>query len=342
MRVTRAALPAVIASLALVTTACAGAPAAPGTAPASPAGTPSQTAADAPIAIATTTQWGSVLGDIAQCAGATSATLMGPGDDPHEFSVSSSEVAALVKTKLVVANGLGLEEGLQTTLANAKGDGANVFEVGPELDPLPFAEEDHDHEGEAGHDHEHEGEGHEGHDHGPLDPHVHMDASRMARGAALIGDRLTEATGDTKFSDCGQKVQQDLVKVDNEVRDILAPIPADRRVLVTDHDAYGYFAQAYDFKVAGVVIPGGGTDAEPSSAELAALVNTIRTDGVHAIFSNNTVNPRLVDAVAKEAGTQISVVELYEGSVGPAGSGADTYQGMMLTDAHRVADALKQ
>lgn len=331
MRLSRAALPGLVASVALVTAACSS--------PASPApgttGAPTGAQPDAPVAIATTTQWGSVLSDITQCAGATSATLMGPGDDPHEFSVSSAEVAALIKTKLVVANGLGLEEGLTTTLNNAKADGANLFEVGPQLNPLPFAEEEHEHE--------HEGDaGHEGHDHGPLDPHVYMDVSRVAKGAALIGDQLTRATGDQKFSDCGQQVQQALAKVDTEVRDTMAGIPAERRVLITDHDAYGYFAQAYDFEVAGVVIPGGGTDAEPSSAELASLVNTIKSDGVHAIFSNNTVNPRLVDAVAKEAGTQISVVELYEGSVGPAGSGADTYQGMMLTDARRVADALKQ
>lgn len=337
MRLNRAALPGLVASVALVTAACSS--------PAAPApGTPTS-GSDAPLAIATTTQWGSVLSDITRCAGATSATLMGPGDDPHEFAVSSAEVASLVKTKLVVANGLGLEEGLTTTLNNAKGDGANIFEVGPHLDPIPFAEEDHDHEGEAGHDaegHDHEGESHEGHHHGPLDPHVYMDVSRVAKGAALIGDQLTHATGDQKFSECGQQVQQELTKVDDEVRGTMASIPAERRVLITDHDAYGYFARAYDFKVAGVVIPGGGTDAEPSSAELASLVNTIKSDGVHAIFSNNTVNPRLVDAVAKEAGTQITVVELYEGSVGPAGSGADTYQGMMLTDARRVADALKQ
>ena len=75
-------------------------------------------------------------------------------------------------------------------------------------------------------------------------------------------------------------------------------------------------------------------------AELAALVDVVHRTGVRAIFSNNTVNPRLVDAVAREAGTPLAVVELYEGSVGPAGSGADTYRGMMLTDAQRIADAL--
>lgn len=345
MRLHRAALPGAIASLALLTTACSGAPAG------SPAAPEPGADASEPVAIATTTQWGSVLSDITQCAGATSATLMAPGDDPHEFSVSSSEVANLVKTKLVVANGLGLEEGLASTLNNAAKDGANVFEVAPLVDPLPFAEletEDHQHTEGDGHDHGadgHTAEQHsadDGHDHGPTDPHVYMDVARVAQGAGLIGGKLAEVTGDQKFAECGDRVKQELTAVDGEMREIMSVIPNDRRVLITDHEAYNYFATAYDFEVAGVVIPGGGTDAEPSSAELASLVDTIKHDGVNAIFSNNTVNPRLVDAVAKESGTQIKVVELYEGSVGPAGSGADTYQGMMLTDAHRVADALKQ
>ena len=86
---------------------------------------------------------------------------------------------------------------------------------------------------------------------------------------------------------------------------------------------------------------GGSTDAEPSSQELADLVAVVREDKVAAIFSNNTVNPRLVEAVADEAGTELKVVQLFEGSVGPEGSGAETYATMMLTNAQRIADALK-
>lgn len=331
---TRFALPGLIASLTLVATACSGTP--------SPSASPAKAADDkTPVAIATTTHWGSVLADITKCAGATSSTLMGPGDDPHEFSVSSSQVAALTKAKLVVANGLGLESGLKTTLANAKGDGAKIFEVGPQLDSIPFTQteegDDHDHgDGEKGHDH-----GDDEHKPGALDPHVFMDVGRVAKGAGLIGEQLAKATGDQKYVDCGKQVQQKLTGADKEMRDTFAAIPANKRVLVTDHDAFGYFSQTYGFKVAGVVVPGGGTDAEPNSAQLAALVKTIKEQGVHAIFSNNAVNPRLVDAVAKEVGGNVKVVELYVGSVGPSGSGADTYEGMMKTNTKRIADALK-
>lgn len=286
--------------------------------------------------VATTTILGDVAGQVATCAGgATVQTVIPVGADPHDFSPSSADVAAMVQADLVVANGLGLEEGLESALVSAQDDGALVLEVAPALDPLLFAGE---------HSPEEEGEEHaeeEGEDtHGSLDPHVGLDVSRMAQAAVLIGDQLTEATGDDAYAACGQEVSASLAETDEEVRTILAAVPAGSRILVTDHDAFGYFAEAYDFEVAGVVIPGGSTLAEPSSAEVSALVATIQETGVPAIFAN-TANPTaLVDAVAAESGQEIAVVELYVDSLGPEGSGAETYQEAMVTNATRIADAL--
>jgi zinc/manganese transport system substrate-binding protein len=243
--------------------------------------------------------------------------LIPVGADPHDYSPSSSDVAAMVKADLVVTNGLGLEEGLTSALAAAREDGAVVLEVGPALDPQPF-----------------------GTSSASKDPHVWMDVSRMAKAATVIGDRVAEATGDPAYAACGKKVAATLATTDTEVRAILAAVPAASRILVTDHDAFGYFSRAYDFRVAGAVIPGGSTLAQPSSSELSALAKTVRTAGVKAIFAN-TANPTaLVDALAGESGKQVAVVDLYVGSLGPVGSGAETYQAMMLTDAHRIADAL--
>lgn len=307
----------------LLLTLAACTPAAPASGPANPKND------QAPAAIATTTQLGSIVGDITKCAGTTSATLMGPGDDPHDFSLASNQVAALTKAKLVVASGLGLEAGMSSALEGAKADGATIFEVAPLLDPLPYQEVHSS------------GDTHAEDDHGAEDPHVHMDVARMARASGLIGEKLAEVTGDQKYAQCGTEVEAKLQQTDAEVRQILSVIPAEKRVLITDHEAYHYFADSYDFRIAGVVIPGGSTDAQPSSSELADLVKVVREDKVSAIFSNNTVNPRLVEAVAQEAGTDIKVVQLYEGSVGPAGSGAETYSGMMLANARLIADALK-
>ncbi|MFT3875789.1 MAG: metal ABC transporter substrate-binding protein [Propioniciclava sp.] len=336
-------LPAVCAGLGLLLAGCS----------AAPAGSPSASApaASEPVAIATTTHLGSLLGDITQCAGATSATLMGPGDDPHDFSVSSSQVAAMIKSGLVISSGLGLEGGLTSVLDGVQREGATVFEVAPRLDPLKFAdihteregeraEDEHGHDDHADDDHEHTGAD-DGHHHGEYDPHVHMDAARMATAATLIGAELATKTGDQAYIGCAEQVAGKVREADAEVRRILSAIPEQNRVLVTDHEAYNYFARAYGFTVAAVVIPGGSTDAEPSSAELASLVETIKHDHIKVIFSNNTVSPRMMEALARESGTEVKIVELFEGSVGPQGSGADTYTGMMITDAQRIADALK-
>jgi zinc/manganese transport system substrate-binding protein len=323
--------------------------------------------------VATTTVWGDIAGQIGTCAGSGEVTTLMPvGADPHDFSASSKDVARMAAADLVVANGLGLEAGLEDALAAAGQGGATVLEVAPLLDPVPFgddhedeAHEDEAHEDEAGHaeDEAHEDEAghaedeaghaedeaHEDeaghaedeaeHGHSGDDPHVWLDVTRVATAATRIGDALAERSGDDRFAECGAQLAEELTALDEEIAAALAGVPVQRRILVTDHDAFGYFATAYDFEVAGVVIPGGSTLAEPSSAELAALTETVRESGVPAIFAN-TANPQaLIDALAAEVG-DVEVVELYEGSLGEPGSGADTYQGMMRTNAQRISDAL--
>lgn len=288
--------------------------------------------------VATTTVLGDVVGRVVKCAGGSLKTVMPVGADPHDFAPSSADMTAMVKANLVVANGLGLEEGLKDALANAKKDGAKVFEVAPKLDPLPFG--DREHAGAAGS--EPSGEAGRHHEHGSQDPHVWLDAARMATAAKLVAAELGKITKDTAtFDRCGDAAAAQLTSLDTEVRRTLELVPAERRVMITDHEAFGYFAKAYGYQVAGVVIPGGSTLAKPSSAEIATLVGVIRDKRVPVIFSNASIASTLVDTVAKEAGSQVKVVQLYVESVGKPGSGAETYQGMMRTDATRIADALK-
>lgn len=282
-----------------------------------------------PVAVATTTQLGSVLADISACAGTSSATLMGPGDDPHDFSPSSRQVAAMARSGLVVVNGLGLESGMESALDNAEADGATLFDVGPRVDPLPLAARDaHGHSAD------------DGHDHGDLDPHVWMDASRMATAAGVIGAALAEATGEADYGTCGDEVSAGLQDTDREVRQVLSAIPEDRRTLVADHAAYAYFAQAYGFEIAGVVVPGGSTDAEPSSERLAGLVAQMEREGADALVMSAGSENRLIQALSAETGGEVPVVEVYEGGVGPEGSGATTYREAMLSTARALADAL--
>lgn len=314
-----------------------------------PAAAPSDGAAsDGASVVATTTVLGDITGQVAECGGLEVRTLMPVGADPHDYAPSSADVSDLVQADLVVANGLGLEEGLAAAMESARADGAHVLEVAPLLDPIPMSDT-HDHEGEsadadaadeAEHDHEAE-EGEHDHEHGSLDPHVWLDAGRMAQAARLIGTELADVTGDDALVACGEQVGDTLDAVDAEVRETLDAVPADKRVLITDHAAFGYFADAYGFEVPGAVIPGGSTLAQPSSAELAALADVIRAAGVDAIFANTAQATDLIDALAAEVG-RIEVVQLYVGTLGPDGSGAETYAGMMTTNARLIADALAE
>jgi zinc/manganese transport system substrate-binding protein len=320
---------ATVAAAALILAGCAGTDSETSASPAASAGTGA-------TIVATTTIWGDISRQIVECTGAGEvSTLMPIGTDPHDYTPSSKDVAAMVGADLVVANGLGLEGGLEESLDSAAADGATVFEVAPLLDPLPFGEEGEEHSEEEGEVHSEE----EGDDHGSEDPHVWHDVSRAAKAAGLIGAEITRATGNPDYAECGTLLQGELMTVHDEVAATLATVPEDQRILVTDHDALGYLAAAYGYTVAGTVIPGGSTLAEPSSAELAELTATVEETGVGAIFAN-TANPEaLVEALATEVG-DIEVVALYVDSLGEPGSGADTFQGMVATNAQLISDAL--
>lgn len=307
------ALPAV-----LLTAACSTAP----SAPIDPA---------ALEVVSTTTVLSALVDPIVECGGGTASTVMPVGADPHDFNPSAEQVASIVRADVVIANGLEYESGLTSALENAEADGARVFFVAPELDPIEFAAHGDEHGDEHGDDH----------GHGSLDPHVWLDMSRMAQAAVLIGTELDDATGqDGTYEACGQAVADDISTAEAELIATLATIPEPSRVLITDHEALGYFADTYGFEIAGTVIPSGTTLAQPSSAELAALTQLIRDEGVSVIFVNTAESARLAEAIANEIGSDVAVEPLYVESLGEPGSGAETYVGMMLTNAQRIANAL--
>ena len=130
-----------------------------------------------------------------------------------------------------------------------------------------------------------------------------------------------------------------LEALDAEVEALVATVPPDDRLLVTNHEVFGYFADRYDFEVVGAIIPGGSTLAEPSAAELADLVRQIDERGVPAMFAETSSPTRLAEALAAE-GADVEVVELYSESLGEPGSPGDTYLGMVRTNAERIAAAL--
>jgi len=299
----------------------------------------------APSVVVTTTILGSVVSDIATCAVGddSSVTVLMPlGADPHDFQASSAQVAQMAKADLIVANGLGLEEGMMDAIENIEADGGPVMEIASLLDPLPFgyadehAEDDH-----ADHDHsaEEDAAEEEAHDHGDFDPHFWFDMERMARAAELIGAELA-LTGGEAYETCGVSVASDIRATELEVVTVLEEIPESDRILVTDHDSLGYFADRYDFRIVGVVIPGGSTLGETNSQELAALVATMTTENVAAIFGDTATNSELLDVLASELDSDVSVIQLYVGSLGGPDSGAETYQEMMLINAALIVQGL--
>jgi zinc/manganese transport system substrate-binding protein len=308
---------------------------------------------DLPLVVATTSIWGDVARQIVEDE-ARVEVLIPIGADAHDYEPTQQQVALLLQADLVIANGLGLEEGLLDILESAAADGANIFEVAPELDPIEFGHdhEDHDHDHEdadhedADHDHEdHEDadtdHGHD-HEHGDLDPHVWFDPIRVGRGAGLIAERLTEVAPEVDWSERAQNYVVSLQELDQEIEDILGVVPEERRRIVTNHDALGYFADRYHFEVIGVVIPGGSTLADPSSAQLARLVDAMGEGGVSTIFAETSQPTRLAEAVAAEVGEDVAVVELYTESLDESGSDADTLIGMLRTNARAIADALSE
>jgi zinc/manganese transport system substrate-binding protein len=162
----------------------------------------------------------------------------------------------------------------------------------------------------------------------------------MADAAREIGSALEAIHPDGGWPERADGFAAELAGADTEIREILSAIPEDRRSLVTNHRSFGYFADRYGFEVVGVVIPGGSTLADPSSAELARLVGTLREHNISAIFGETTEPVTLAEAISEELGGSVEVVRLYTGSLGEPGSGADTLIGMLLTNAELIAGAL--
>jgi zinc/manganese transport system substrate-binding protein len=258
-----------------------------------------------------------ILGDIVESAAGDSAdvqVLMPVGADPHEFALSAKQAAAMERADLVVVNGRGLEGGM-TDVIDAVAETTDVFVAS---DHVPTGD----------------------------DPHIWMDPVQMIPVVEALQQELVALGADADLLSASVDAYvAELQALDDEIAQLVASIPESRRKLVTNHDAFEAFAARYGLEVVGTVIPSMTTSAEASASELESLAATIRETGLPALFAETTEPQRLADAVAAEVGEvdgrPVAVVELYTGSVGEPGSGADTYVGMLRVDATRIAEALR-
>jgi zinc/manganese transport system substrate-binding protein len=276
----------------------------------------------------------SALGDLAGSA-VNVEVIMPLGADAHDFAPSARQAETMENADLLVVNGLGLEEGLSGVVESVEGDGTRVFTFTDHIELIEFEGGD-DHSDEEGDEHADE----EGEDHSD-DPHFWMDPTRVIAAVEAFADELIDVGLDPARVETNINAYvAELERLDAEVEGILDAVPADRRVLVTNHEAFGYFAERYGFEIAGTIIPSLTTSAEPSAAALEDLAALIVAEGVPAIFAETTDSDRLTQAVANEVGGDVEVVELFTESLGDDGSGAETYAALMTVNAQRIAAAL--
>lgn len=181
---------------------------------------------------------------------------------------------------------------------------------------------------------------HEGHGHGIEDPHFWFDPVRVQSAVNEVAARLAalDPDGADTYHANADSYNGQLADLHSWTMSRVTEVPADRRLLVTSHDSFGYFAIRYGFEVVGVIL-GTTTDVDPSPADLAELAHEVEEHDVPVIFGETTVTERLAMAVAEESGA--GLVRLYSGSLDVAGSGAETYIAMVRTNVDRIVEALR-
>jgi ABC-type Zn uptake system ZnuABC Zn-binding protein ZnuA len=323
------AVGAALASLVLVA-GCNGSAASP-----SPSES-TEAAADYTV-IATT----SVFADLAQLAlgdNVTIETIVPAGVDVHTFEPSPADAQKLAGADLIVMNGLGLDEWALSLLEAAGKSEEDVLELAEGIDESNawVYLEGEEHDEEEGEEHSEE-EGEE-HGHGGTDPHIWLDPKGAAiyvnRIAARVAAELPErAAAIESARDAGLA---EIAALDEELRVGFAAVDASARKIVTFHDAFGYFARAYEIEIVGVAVEAPGQ--EPSAKEIAALIDAIKAAGVTSVFSEAQFPSKVLDQVAAETGATV-LENLYSDALGDAP--ANSYLGAMRANASAILASFK-
>lgn len=313
-------------------------------------------AADAPLSVVASF---SILADIAREVGGPDVkvdTLVGPDGDAHSYEPTPQDAKRLSTARVLVVNGLDFEAWLPR-LTQSSGFKGQTIVASTGVTPRPFEsghdEDDHDHGEADGHDHDHDkagadahghehaaGHAHGAHDHGSNDPHAWQDlrngmryAWNIAEGFAAA-DPAHAAAYRARAAAYGDRLQA----LNTRITSQFAAIPAAQRKVVTSHDAFGYFGQAYG--VTFIAPVGMSTDAEPSAADMARLIGQVKRDNIRAVFVENISSPRLVEQIARETGARTGGT-LYSDALSKPGQPAATYLGMFEWNAKQLVNALQ-
>ena len=264
----------------------------------------------------------SILADMVEQIGGERVqvtALVGPDGDAHVFQPSPADARTLTAAKVLVVNGLGFE-GWMARLVRASGFQGVTITARDGVKPREMVEE---------HDHGKGGRMQKGMTRAPTvaDPHAWQDLANGRLYAANIAKGLAAAdpAGAAVFARNFASYAARIDALDRDVRARIAGITAEKRKVITSHDAFGYFGAAYGVTFVGAV--GLSTEAEASAADIARIVRQIRREKVRAIFVESMTDPRLIEQIAKEAGGAVGGA-LYPDALSPKNGPAATYLDM--------------
>jgi zinc/manganese transport system substrate-binding protein len=264
----------------------------------------------------------SILGDFVRNVGGDRVvveTLVGPNGNAHVYAPSPNDAKKAADSKLVFVNGLGFEGWLER-LVKASGTKAPIVVATKGIKPRERAG-DHDH------------------DHGRADPHAWQSVANAKIYVANIRDALIAADPagkDTYLANAAAYLAK-LDALEREVREVIAKVPADRRRVITSHNAFGYFQNAYGLSF--TAPQGVSTEAEASAKEVAAIITQIKKQKVAAVFLENVTDPRLVQQIARETGAKVGGT-LYSDALTEEKGDAPTYIDLIRHNLRQLAAAL--
>ena len=270
----------------------------------------------------------SILGDLVRVVGGervSVTTLVGPDEDAHVFEPKPTDAKALVQSRLLVVNGLGFEPWAQK-LAKSAGYKGETVVASRGVKPLVMAEE----KGREG----------KGHQHDEADPHAWQNPLNVVLYTRNIAAALAKAdpAGATAYQANASAYVKELQALDAWAKARFAAIPADKRKVITSHDAFGYLAAQYQIRF--LAPQGVSTDAEPSAKEVAQLIRQIQREKIRAVFVENMSNPRLLSQLGKDAGVTAGPA-LYVDALSAAGGPADSYLRLMRHNVTQLAAGMR-
>ncbi|NMG73845.1 metal ABC transporter substrate-binding protein [Aromatoleum diolicum] len=274
----------------------------------------------------------SILGDFVRQVGGDRVKvtpLVSADQDAHNFQPRPSDARRIGAAHLVVVSGLGFDPWLER-LAQTAGYKGPVLIASNGIDPIATANEHDDAHGHGQGTHQ-----------DAVDPHAWQDASRAQRYVANIADALAQIdpAGANVYHANAARYTTELKALDADIRSGFARIPAERRKVVSSHDAFGYFARAYGVRF---LAPAGiSNQSEPSASGVAQLIRQLRREKVPAVFVESISDPRLVERIRKESGARLGGT-LYSDALSGADGPAPTYVAMMRHNLKTLLEGLAE